>query len=253
MRLVTFNILHGRSVIDGDVNVTRYADAITALAPDVLALQEVDREQPRSARADFTALAAEAMGAVDHRFTAALVGTADTTWTAATGDEQPTEAAYGVALLSRYPISAWQIVRLPAIPVATPLWLRGPRRMTLVTDEPRVCLAAAVSSPFGEMTVANVHLSFIPGWNSLQLRRARAGLRAMTQPVVLMGDLNMGAEKAAAITRYRPLARALTFPAAAPDRQLDHILVRGDFPPVSSVEARQLAFSDHRALVVDLG
>ena len=34
------------------------------LDPDILALQEVDRDQPRSHLADLTAVAAEAMGAV---------------------------------------------------------------------------------------------------------------------------------------------------------------------------------------------
>ena len=74
MRLATFNILHGRSMSDGKVDVDRLAAAVATLDADVLALQEVDRDQPRSHLADLTAVAAEAMGAVSHRFVAALVG-----------------------------------------------------------------------------------------------------------------------------------------------------------------------------------
>jgi hypothetical protein len=48
-----------------------------------LALQEVDRDQPRSHLADLTVVAAEAMGAVTHRFAAALSGTPGATWIAA--------------------------------------------------------------------------------------------------------------------------------------------------------------------------
>lgn len=74
MRIATFNILHGRTVGDG-VDPRRLRDCVRRLDPDVLALQEVDFDQPRSGRADLTAAAAEAMGAVEHRFVAAISGT----------------------------------------------------------------------------------------------------------------------------------------------------------------------------------
>jgi DNA-binding CsgD family transcriptional regulator len=115
VRLATFNILHGRSLEDGQVDVNRLADSVRALDADVVGLQEVDRDQPRSDCADLTAVAAEAMGAVDHQFVAALSGTPGGTWMAATGEEQPGSAAYGVALLSRYPVRSWRVVRLPAL------------------------------------------------------------------------------------------------------------------------------------------
>ncbi len=73
MRVATFNILHGRTVGDGVV-VDRLRDCVRRLDPDVLSLQEVDCDQPRSERADLTAAAAEAMGAVEHRFVAAISG-----------------------------------------------------------------------------------------------------------------------------------------------------------------------------------
>ena len=113
IRMATFNILHGRSVHDGAVELDRFAESVRRLDADVLALQEVDCDQPRSAMADLTAVAAEAMGAVTHRFVAAIAGTPGATWMAATGREQPGTAAYGIALLSRYPVRSWQVVRLP--------------------------------------------------------------------------------------------------------------------------------------------
>src|SRR3954464_10207054 len=113
MRLATFNILHGRSTHDGVVDLDRLRDCVRSLDADVLALQEVDLEQPRSGMADLTAVAAEAMGAVSHRFVAAIAGTPGATWIAATGREQPGAAAYGISLLSRFPASTWQVARLP--------------------------------------------------------------------------------------------------------------------------------------------
>lgn len=75
MRLATFNLLHGRSLTDGLVDPDRLAAAVTALDADVLALQEVDRDQSRSGNLDLTAIAARALHAPHHRFAAALVGT----------------------------------------------------------------------------------------------------------------------------------------------------------------------------------
>ena len=98
------------------------------LDADVLGLQEVDRDQPRSLGADLTAVAAEAMGAVEHQFVAALAGTPGGTWMAATGDEQPGSASYGIALLSRYPVVSWRVVRLPALRASVPLWSPMTRR-----------------------------------------------------------------------------------------------------------------------------
>ncbi|MBI3227667.1 MAG: endonuclease/exonuclease/phosphatase family protein [Mycolicibacterium cosmeticum] len=58
MRVATFNILHGRTPGRG-VDVQAFADCIRSLDADLLALQEVDVDQPRSARADLTAVAAD--------------------------------------------------------------------------------------------------------------------------------------------------------------------------------------------------
>ena len=163
MRIATFNILHGRSPSDDRVDVDRLAAAVKDLDAEVLALQEVDRDQPRSMNADLTALAAEAMGAVDSQFVAALSGTPGGTWMAATGEEQPGSASYGIALLSRLPVVSWRVVRLPASTVRLPVWFRGMKRPKFVCDEPRVAVAAVLEGPSGQFTVANTHLSYVPG------------------------------------------------------------------------------------------
>ena len=124
MRVATFNILHGRTVGDGVV-LQRLRDCVRRINPDVLALQKVDLDQPRSDRADLTAAAAEAMGAVAHRFVAAISGTPGATWMAATGHEKPGTAAYGIALLSRFPVNSWQTVRLPSPPAGRSRGNRG--------------------------------------------------------------------------------------------------------------------------------
>jgi endonuclease/exonuclease/phosphatase family metal-dependent hydrolase len=250
VRIGTFNILHGRSLDDDRVDVERLATAVKSLDADVLGLQEVDRDQPRSMGADLTAVAAEAMGAPEHQFVAALAGTPGGTWMAATGEEQPGSATYGIALLSRYPVVSWRVVRLPALHSRVPLWFKGSRRPVLVHDEPRVAVAAVIDGPSGQFTVCTTHLSFIPGWNALQLRRLVRSLTGTREPLVLVGDLNMEPTLAAQISGLRPLASAATFPAAAPVRQLDHVLARGPLRATGPGSAVQLPLSDHRALVV---
>ncbi|WNG81950.1 endonuclease/exonuclease/phosphatase family protein [Mycobacterium sp. ITM-2016-00316] len=251
MRIATFNILHGRTVGDG-VHPERLADCVRELDPDVLALQEVDLEQQRSGRADLTAVAAEAMGAVSHRFVAAISGTPGATWMAATGEEQPGTAAYGIALLSRYPAVSWQVVRLPRIPTRFPMYLPGPKRLMIVDEEPRAAIIAQLDTPLGEISVANTHLSFVPGWNRRQLRRLMKDLDGLPGPHILAGDLNLTPSAAARWSKMRALASGPTFPATEPTRQLDHILT--DDP---GLRARHWAvpvagLSDHRPLVVDI-
>lgn len=251
MRVATFNILNGRSPADDKVDIERFAAAVKSLDADVLALQEVDRNQPRSANADLTAVAAEAMGAVEHRFVAALAGSPGATWMAATGDEQPDAAAYGIALLSRYPVASWEVIRLASTPTRVPMWFRGSRRPVLVRDEPRVAVAAEVETPRGELTVVNTHLSFVDWWGRHQLRTVMKSIEG-ADPLVLLGDLNMSLARARAITALTPLAEGPTFPAHGPREQIDHVMARGDVGRVVATAAHDLPLSDHRALSVDL-
>ncbi|GAB3008001.1 endonuclease/exonuclease/phosphatase family protein [Mycobacterium bourgelatii] len=251
MRVATFNILHGRTVGDG-VDVQRLRDCVEALDPDVLGLQEVDVEQPRSGKADLTAAAAEAMGAVEHRFVAAISGTPGATWMAATGREQPGTAAYGIALLSRYPASSWQVVRLPRIPMRFPMYLPGPDKVMMVDEEPRAAVIGRFETPLGPLTVANTHLSFVPGWNRRQLRSLVRDVRGLPGPRLLIGDFNLTPVAAQRWSGMRPLATAATFPAPAPDRQLDHILTDDRELRAGKAAADLMPISDHRPLVVEL-
>ena len=218
MRLASFNVLHGRSLTDGHVSTPRLVAACASLGADVLALQEIDRNQARSGGVDQTAAVAEGTGAVDWRFEPALIGEPGATWRAATDSDDPAgaDAGYGVGLVSRLPVGAWHVVRLAAAKVRAPVAVPGGRgRFILLPDEPRVALAAV-------------------------------GL-----PCVLLGDLNVPGALPARASGWRPLARVKTFPGASPSMQLDHALGHGPLPPVGAAAAPELPLSDHRALVVD--
>ena len=190
MRMATFNILHGHSVRDDVIELDRLVASVRELDADVLALQEVDLDQPRSGMADLTAVAAEAMGAVSHRFVAAISGTPGATWMAATGREQPGTAAYGIALLSRFPADSWQVVRLPAFRrsfrcICPDQSGDDGRRGTARGD------GRAAGHPAGALD-GRQHASVV---RTRMEPRATAhlvrDLRGFPGPRVLMGDLNM--------------------------------------------------------------
>jgi endonuclease/exonuclease/phosphatase family metal-dependent hydrolase len=252
VRLATFNLLNGTSLSDGRVDVERLRAATRLLDADVVGLQEVDRDQPRSSGLDLTAEVAAAAGAADWRFEPALVGTPGGAWRAAVDGDPVGEAHYGVGLVSRWPVTSWHVVRLGAARLRSPVVLPGSRRVIWLRDEPRVALAAVLQTPSGPLTVATTHLSFVPGWNGAQLRTVTAALSALPAPRVLLGDLNMPGSLPRRLTGWTALARTPTYPAWAPRIQLDHVLGSGALPRVHAVETPELPLSDHRALLVEL-
>jgi endonuclease/exonuclease/phosphatase family metal-dependent hydrolase len=132
------------------------------------------------------------------------------------------------------------------------VYVPGRRAFILLPDEPRAAVAAVVAGPRGPLVVATCHLSFVPGWNVVQLWRLTASLRGLGHPCVLLGDMNLPGRVPAWVSGWRSLAQAGTFPADRPRLQIDHALGRGELPAVARADARHLPLSDHRALVVDM-
>lgn len=254
MRLATWNVFHGRSPRDLVVDPSRFARAVARLDADVLALQEVDRGQPRSGGIDLTALAEGATGAVDSRFVPTVIGDPAAEWRPADDDDLDAQAdAYGVALVTRYPVRAWHLLRLAAAPVVRmPVPVPGTGQLLWLRDEPRAVVAATVATPSGDLTVASTHLSFVPGVNAVQLRHAMRWLRTLPGPRVLMGDLNLPGALVSAITGADLLLSRPTYPLPRPRVQVDHLVGDGALPPVVGGFTARPPLSDHAPLVVDL-
>lgn len=225
--------------------------AVIELDPDVLALQEVDRRQSRSQHADLAEVAAEAMGATEFRFVPTLAGTPGALWSLS-GPAHRATGEYGIALLSRLPITRWEELPLPALRPSFKVLVPVLRQHLTVGEEPRVAVIAHVETPVGPLAVVNTHLTWVPGSGVRQLQQVTRALSELPDPVLLVGDFNMWGPLPRMITGYRPLAQHATYPAAKPNRQLDHILLRGNWPDVAATRAVRLAVSDHLALVVDL-
>lgn len=253
LRFATFNLLHGLSVTSGTVREDDLRTAAFDLDADVLALQEVDRGQPRSHKTDQAAVVAAALDAHWWRFAPAVTGTPGVRWAAADPLSDPTDPAYGIALVSRLPVLNWHARSFPAAPLSLPLPVPGQRGLVRVPDHPRVALAAVLIGPDGPFTVVCAHLSFVPGWNVRQLRAIVRWLAAMPGPRLVLGDLNLPGSLPAKISRWSQLARVSTYPAWRPRVQWDHVLSDGlGYGAVRSVEVRRMPISDHAALTIDL-
>ncbi|WP_055585722.1 endonuclease/exonuclease/phosphatase family protein [Streptacidiphilus griseoplanus] len=218
LRIATFNLLHGQPLApdgtplpfpprpaDPTAAAALLAEAVAALDADVLALQEVDRCQPRSGLVDQAAVAARAMGASDWRFAAALHGrpapvsgwvrdasAVDFRVYGPAGADGALDApSYGTALLTRLPVRHWRARRFPPAPFGLPLRVAGRRGLTQVPDEPRAALAAVLEGDRGPFTAVAAHLSFVPGWNVAQLAAIRRWIADLPRPYLLLGDFNL--------------------------------------------------------------
>jgi endonuclease/exonuclease/phosphatase family metal-dependent hydrolase len=256
LRLATWNVLHGRSLTHGQVVLDDLRAGAAALDADVVALQEVDRHQPRSHDVDQVREVADVLGARWFRFVPTLWGEPGVTWERARdGDEDaPSSArsAYGIGLVSRRPVLAWAVRRFPPARVGMPLLVPG-RGITMVDDEPRVAVAALVDGPAGPLTVVATHLSFVPGVNVRQLQTVTRWAEGYPGPRVLLGDLNLPGRLPSWVSGWRQLGRVATYPSWRPLVQFDHALAHGLGPQAEpQVTSRRLPVSDHRPLVVTL-
>jgi endonuclease/exonuclease/phosphatase family metal-dependent hydrolase len=224
---MAYNIHHGEGM-DSVVDLVRIADLIRRVDPDLVALQEIDSVTERTGRADQAAELARLTGL-----------------TPVFGSFMPYQGgAYGMAVLSRWPIVESENLRLP--PGA----------------EPRTALSVTVRSPKTHRTLRFVGIHFYATEDErlAQAQRLEAHLAREGGPVMLFGDFN--STPGSAVMAHLEQGwwildkgdDSLTFPSWAPAREIDFALLR----PASAFEVlghrllHEAVASDHRPLVADV-
>lgn len=252
VRVVSWNVLHGRDYERGVVDLDACAAAVGSLGADVVALQEVDRYQDRSDGVDQVKELAARTG-MHGVFAPALYGSPEDQWEPFVKPDHGGRG-YGIGMLSRYPIMGHVIERLPG--GGDPEHAAQPRARKSSSrpgwdHEPRIALSVTMDLGEHRLRVTNVHLSYLPWRGATQAMAAAALARRGRGPSVLLGDFNLPrwAVRFGAM-EFRHTGGAPTFPADAPKLQLDHLLVRG--VPKARARVGPRLTSDHLPLIADL-
>ena len=237
MRALTFNIRHGVG-LDGVHDLERVAAVIEAAAPDVVALQEVDRHLSRTDHVDQAGWLAGRLGFDVTYGPVVDLGPAES-------DPDGARRQYGIALLSRAP-------------------LEEPRNLLLDRPrggEQRGLLGATITVDGRRVRAFCTHLQHRSRTERLaQATQIAESLATAGGPVVVMGDLNArpGDPEIAPLTTVLDDAwvvagdgAGFTFDAATPHARIDYVLTSDD------VVARHAAVidtdaSDHLPVLADL-
>ncbi|MCU0797146.1 MAG: endonuclease/exonuclease/phosphatase family protein [Akkermansiaceae bacterium] len=221
LRVMLWNIHHGEGT-DGKIDLQRIADVIGKESPDVVMLQEVDRNMPRS-------------GKVDQASELARLLRMNSVFGKAVGFG---EGEYGLAVLSRGRIVSGKVHPLPG-----------------EAGEPRIGFEVVLEHAGESITVVNTHLDHQSDERRLAQAQAVAQLALDSPKAVLAGDFNdvpvspvMNAVTALWIPVEKTEPKA-TSPSHRPKHEIDHILFRGLRVVEKAVVLKEARASDHRAVV----
>lgn len=232
LRVMVYNIHAGKDA-EGVDNLARVADLIASSNADLVLLQEVDRNTERSGKVDQLA-ELERLTSLHGAFGKSL-------------DYQGGE--YGIAVLSRWPVAASDLIPLPNEP---------PQERAGGSREPRVALFVVSNG----IRILNTHLDASRD-ETWRLQEVAKLIEAADQaePTLVGGDFN--AEPSSATRRrmaekgYRDAweecgtGGELTFPASAPVKRIDYLFLAGD-ARCTAAQVLETTASDHRPLLVTL-
>jgi endonuclease/exonuclease/phosphatase family metal-dependent hydrolase len=245
--------------------------AIAALATDVIAVQEIDFNLPRSSGVNQIAEVASAMGARDWAFAPSVIGTPGEKWRKlndgdarliANDTNQILAGSYGIGIASKIKVLKWHRLELGNSPIGMPLVVptesetssRPKIRAIYVHDEPRLALAATLENGF---TIFNTHLSFVPGVNLSQLKKLKKWALEIGEETntkaLLLGDLNLPKKLPVALSKWSSLVTQNTYPSWGAKVQFDYILsdrLRPDEYKISPISPTGI--SDHLPIGVEI-
>ena len=228
--MLSYNIHSGRNRLGNDT-FDQQTNFLCSLSPDLLALQEVDRNWPRSFGANQARDLANALN-MQYFFSPNLMGD----WSVGSVVHQ-----YGIALLWKGNVEAVAGIALPGVPAT----------------EHRGLVYAELATQYGRMVFANTHLSRSPSERILQAAFLAEWVSCCRRPLLLAGDFNMQNDSpeyqtiTAGLTDLTADLGLVTFPDHVPDRQRDYLFASETFR-ATTVAAVDCDLSDHRPVVGEL-
>lgn len=227
LRVMCYNIRHGKGM-DDNVDLERIADVIRKCQPDLVALQEVDHGANRTQKIKQVQVLAKLTG---------MYGKFGKATSIPGGD-------YGLAILSRWPITASRCMKLP-------------RYMS--SEEQRAALIVdIVAEKLGAIRIVSTHLQHTSGQSrDEQARWINEHLaKTSTTPIFLCGDFNAQPHESAIKLLDQNWQRCqsdeplLTHPAVRPTKTIDYIFTRNlDIVGTPKVQVLDNSdASDHRPL-----
>jgi len=237
--------------------------AIKKIAPEVLAVQEVDHFLPRSNSVNQIQEIAKAMKAVDWAFAPAIIGTPGEKWRALNTKTEiakgKVNGGYGIAFASTIPVTAYERIELGRSLIGMPLLVpggedgRGKPKFIYVQDEPRVALVAHLENGW---SIISTHLSFVPGLNVAQLKKlkrwAEKSAAQTGNKVAIMGDLNLPKSLPVLGSKWNSLATQNTYPSWGAKIQFDYILTKDSVKKLKVIPTTATGISDHLPITVEI-
>ncbi|CAB4541912.1 unannotated protein [freshwater metagenome] len=273
MRITSWNLLHGLQIPPNSAGPSASAlrQAISEIASDVIAVQEVDYRLPRTGLLNQISEIAAAMSANDWAFAPSVIGTPGEKWRKPNANDPnyisnnsigDLAGSYGIAIASNIPVVKWQRLNLGRSVIGMPLVVptesetsgRPKLRPIYVHDEPRVALAATLQNGF---TVINTHLSFAPGVNLAQLRRLKKWADQISRETntipIILGDLNLPKDIPTIGSKWKSLITQNTYPSWGAKIQFDYILAK-ELNGYEVIDRKTVntGMSDHLPLRVEL-
>jgi endonuclease/exonuclease/phosphatase family metal-dependent hydrolase len=274
MRITSWNFLHGQPL--DPAATAEISEILAEFSSDVLSLQEVDHQLPRSQGKKQSQEIAQELKTQWWGFAPAISGTPGVKWrklaqheqrviTQAEADvhsqpgaDQPgADQFYGIAIISKLQVLQWHRLELGRSLIGMPLAVgnaKGRMALIYVKDEPRVAMAAVLENGW---IVINTHLSFVPLVNIYQLfKLARWAKKLEIEcggEVLLTGDFNLPWGIPSRLLPFKRATQANSYPSWKPAISFDYILARSNnLAKMREHHHSAIAISDHRPLSVDI-
>lgn len=235
LRTMSYNIHHGVGM-DGLLDLDRIADVIAEAEPDIVGLQEVDKHY--SGRSNWEDQGKYLAEKLDMHYAYGV----NLNYDPVSQSPLMAQRQYGTAILSKYPIEAYENVHLDSLGKEQ----RGLLRATIQVD--------GVQAHF-----YTTHLGLTPEERTVQVKQVMELVSQQKGPSIIVGDFNAWSLSKAMkpiLSEYwdafAKKSYANTSNSKFPYQRIDYILAKADRVQFSDQKVLRTKASDHLPIVADI-